>query len=51
MKKMYWVTTPTGLAVFEGSKRECKTYIKQANKKGAEKLYKLEIVEAENEKD
>lgn len=33
--KVWQVVTPTGMDVFEGSKRECNAYLKQALRKGS----------------
>ena len=32
---MWYVITPTGLIVYEGTKRECNAYLKQAKEKGS----------------
>lgn len=36
MKHKWAVVTPTGMVVYEGDKRSCKAYIKQALAKGSE---------------
>lgn len=42
--KKWEVVTASGMSVFEGNKRECNAYLKQALKKGSEPGF-LRIVE------